>query len=268
MAKNILKASDIKGVYKPTAEERANLIPSVDEFVLSGDAVFHTIQGEGNWIGKPTTFVRLHFCNARCSWCDSWYTRHTGTKEFYSEATTANFFMLDTLIKDAQKEVGLKHYDCKNVCFTGWEPLLQQEKIVKFMLLYPEYKVSIETNGTIMPNEFLLKNAKFNCSPKLSNSGNKAMQKFLLNIEVLKAIATTNQPCFKFVCNKIKDFQEIEEKVGNILSKDEIYIMPEWVLIEENIKVYNKIIGKIVSSGYSTTPRIQNVCFNGGTRRR
>ena len=171
--KNKLKASDIKGKYKPTEEEKASLIPKSDEFVLSGDAVFHTIQGEGNRIGKPTTFIRLHFCNARCKYCDSWYTRHTGTKEFYREATTASFFMLDLLIKDAQKQAGLRKANCKTICFTGGEPLLQQDKIVQFMLLYPEYEVQIETNGTIMPNECLLKKAKFNCSPKLSNSGNE-----------------------------------------------------------------------------------------------
>ena len=140
--------------------------------------------------------------------------------------------------------------------------MLQQEKIVKFMLLYPEYNVSIETNGTILPNEFLLRKAKFNCSPKLLNSGNKGLEKFLINKEVLSAIALTTDPCFKFVVNKIKDFKEIEEKFGSIVPKEQIYIMPEGVLIEENIKVYEKIMGKIIGGGYSTTPRIQNICFN------
>lgn len=194
--------------------------------------------------------------------CDTFYTRHTGSKEYYQEPSRASFLELDTLIKKAQKNAGLKSADCPTICFTGGEPLLQQDKIIKFMLLYPEYNVQIETNGTILPNEFLLRQAKFNCSPKLANSGNERMSKYLVNKEALKAISESKEPCFKFVCKQIKDFQEIEEKFGTLIPKEQLYIMPEGVLIEENIKVYNKIIGKIVASGYSTTPRIQNICFD------
>jgi len=39
-----LKACDVKGKYVPTEEEKANLIPRADEFMLSGDRVFHTLQ--------------------------------------------------------------------------------------------------------------------------------------------------------------------------------------------------------------------------------
>lgn len=40
-------------------------------FLLSGDGIFYTIQGEGVSIGKPAIFMRLHMCNLHCSWCFS-----------------------------------------------------------------------------------------------------------------------------------------------------------------------------------------------------
>ena len=35
--------------------------------------IFSSIDGEGKRIGLPTTFVRLHGCNLRCSYCDTTY---------------------------------------------------------------------------------------------------------------------------------------------------------------------------------------------------
>ncbi len=35
--------------------------------------IFHTIQGEGALVGRPTVFVRTGGCDFRCAWCDSLY---------------------------------------------------------------------------------------------------------------------------------------------------------------------------------------------------
>lgn len=33
--------------------------------------VFHSVQGEGRWVGHSAYFIRLAGCNVGCSWCDT-----------------------------------------------------------------------------------------------------------------------------------------------------------------------------------------------------
>ena len=41
--------------------------------------IFHSIQGESTWAGRPCTFVRLTGCPLRCRWCDTEYAFEGGT---------------------------------------------------------------------------------------------------------------------------------------------------------------------------------------------
>jgi len=40
--------------------------------------IFHSIQGEGFYMGMPATFIRLQGCPVGCSWCDTKYTWEKG----------------------------------------------------------------------------------------------------------------------------------------------------------------------------------------------
>lgn len=94
--------------------------------------IFHSIQGEGKYIGLPTTFVRTSGCNLRCEWCDTKYA-WKGGKEITVER-----------IKKKLEEIG-----CQRICITGGEPLLQDDIFELIDLIEDRYKVSIETNGSI-----------------------------------------------------------------------------------------------------------------------
>ncbi len=45
---------------------------------LKINEIYHSIQGESTWAGKPCTFVRLTGCHLRCSYCDSAHSFYHG----------------------------------------------------------------------------------------------------------------------------------------------------------------------------------------------
>ncbi len=99
--------------------------------------IFKSIQGEGTRAGLPCIFVRLTGCNLRCTWCDTAYAFHGGTKQTIEK-------MLDcvrSLAEGGASRVGL-------VEITGGEPLLQPETPeLAERLLAAGYTVMIETSG-------------------------------------------------------------------------------------------------------------------------
>lgn len=104
----VTKASDVNVNYLPSETNKENIVKRDGFFKLPGDGVFHTIQGEGDSLGQPATFIRLHYCNLQCSWCDTWYTWHTKTKEFYTEPFDVAIDKLRNMILSAQKKQGVK----------------------------------------------------------------------------------------------------------------------------------------------------------------
>jgi organic radical activating enzyme len=259
-----LKASDCSGGYKPTKEEINNLKPVPDTFLVSGDWIFTTIQGEGTRLGKVTTFVRLHKCNLRCSWCDTWYTWKADEKEFWSEPKLLNRTDLRESVFDDQRSKGIDT-EVKRIVFTGGEPMLQQKEIVTWIEENPDFEVEIETNGTILPKEELLTNPNvhFNCSPKLDSSGNSKIARFREN--ALLAISSKPSSCFKFVCSSPQDIEDVLAEYG-FLPREQIWIMPEGVTKEENFVAYEAIRDSLLKYNLQTTPRLQNIIFNGALR--
>jgi 7-carboxy-7-deazaguanine synthase len=93
--------------------------------------IFKSIQGESTHAGLPCIFVRLTACNLRCTWCDTAYSFHGGTK-----------MTLDDVLGRVRAFGG------KLVEITGGEPLLQEEVYALMDRLLAEgYRVMLETSG-------------------------------------------------------------------------------------------------------------------------
>ncbi len=267
MANKILKASDVTEVYKPTSEELKNIVSKPDSFKMTGDGAFYTVQGEGQRVGTPTTFVRLHFCNLACTWCDTWYSWMTTTPEYYREPFDILITDLHQVIREAQLKVGIQEKDhVYNVTFTGGEPLIQQLKIIEFLRIHPEYTVQIETNGTVMPKDELFNNPEvaFNSSPKLASSGNPHLRRY--KPEVIKKLASKSSTCFKFVCSNEEDIENALAEYGDMIPRNMFYIMPEGVTKEENTAVFETIMPIVLKKGLPVSARYQNVMFDGSKR--
>lgn len=99
--------------------------------MLTINEIFHSIQGESRRAGEPCVFVRLTACDLRCSWCDTAYAFHEGSKR-----------EVDDVVADVEK------YGCRLVEITGGEPLLQED-VYPLMdrLLARGHTVMIETGG-------------------------------------------------------------------------------------------------------------------------
>jgi 7-carboxy-7-deazaguanine synthase len=99
--------------------------------MLTVNEIFHSIQGESTYAGEPCVFVRLTACDLRCSWCDTPYAFHEGTKMSIDEVCMA-----------------VERFGCPLVEVTGGEPLLQRE-VYPLMdrLLQAGKTVLLETGG-------------------------------------------------------------------------------------------------------------------------
>lgn len=108
--------------YKPLVEK---------ENALRINEIFYSIQGESTYAGMPCVFVRLTYCNLRCSFCDTEYAFFEG-----------DYKSFDDIFSE------IKKYNCSLIEITGGEPLLQKN-VMPFMTMLCDmgYEVLIETGG-------------------------------------------------------------------------------------------------------------------------
>ena len=99
--------------------------------------IFKSIQGEGTRAGLPCIFVRLTGCNLRCTWCDTAYAFHGGSK-----------LSIEEVLEKVRALDGTSGARVRLVEITGGEPLLQPETPeLAEQLLAAGYTVMIETSG-------------------------------------------------------------------------------------------------------------------------
>lgn len=100
---------------------------------LTINEIFHSIQGESTHAGRPCVFVRLTFCNLRCTWCDTEYAFFEGKK-----------MTVDAIL------AAVRSYGCPLVEITGGEPLAQEGVHELMRRLCDEgFEVLLETGGSL-----------------------------------------------------------------------------------------------------------------------
>lgn len=114
-----------------------SLIPTTSTFktvpaVLPVVETFHSVQGEGNWVGTNAFFIRLAGCDVGCSWCD---TKHSWNAHRHPQRHTSD------LIAEA------KAANPAIVIITGGEPLMHDLSALSNGLRGAELRVHLETSG-------------------------------------------------------------------------------------------------------------------------
>ncbi|KUG26757.1 queuosine biosynthesis quee radical sam [hydrocarbon metagenome] len=158
--------------------------------MLKINEIYHSIQGESTKAGLPCVFIRLTYCNLRCTYCDTEYAFYEG----YDKS-------IDEVIKEVKK------YNCNLVEVTGGEPLVQNESIELMKRLCDAgFEVMLETGGSL-PISDIDKRVRIILDLKCPSSG--MMKKNLYeNIEYLKSIDEV-----KFVIGTREDYEWSKEQV-------------------------------------------------------
>ncbi len=220
--------------------------------------IFDSIDGEGSRQGLLTTFLRLHDCNIRCSYCDTTYSY--GIDSVFTEMTVAE-------VADVIESLG-NH----RITITGGEPLLQEAAVVELidelnrrkaetmqdntsgqagstciididkfdkreMLNNSLYDFNIETNGTIIPS-FHRDNVWFTYDYKTPSS----LAEESMNIDIFKV--ATERDLIKFVVGSPEDLDCMRRIIDQYPTAAQIYVSPVWgqieaVLIIDYMKAYN-----------------------------
>lgn len=231
----------------------------IEDVSLSVSEIFGpTVQGEGVSQGLPVVFLRLGLCNLDCAWCDTpftWdWTGKNGTK--YDKATELTKMTVGEVVAALE---ALTTYPARLVV-SGGEPLIQQRRLAHLIAAWSPRPVEIETNGTISPADDMT-GVRYNCSPKLANSGIDFDRRIVPEaLERLAALTTT----FKFVVTNDDDITEVQHICDRYLptvDRSRIYLMPEGIETETILDRLPWVMDRAAELGYAVSPRLHVLAY-------
>jgi len=199
--------------------------------------IFHSIQGEGRNLGKPSVFIRLSLCNLYCRWCDTDYTWNwKGTDYPHNYEALEGYEKYDkekmiALLPDEEIVKIVGDYNCHNLVITGGEPLLQQKSLIPLLVSLKQdredYFIEFETNGTFTPYTQVDElTDQYNVSIKLSNSG--VTEEERLVPEAISFFANSPKANFKFVVDTENDLAEVFSIINQYnINHQSVYLMPQ-----------------------------------------
>lgn len=223
----------------------------VNESTYYISEIFESIQGEGDYAGVKCLFVRFHFCNLSCTWCDTKYTWLEKSGKF-------------TPFSAEELKETIKKSPSKHIIFTGGEPSLYRlDKI-----WVADKKFHVETNGMVIPyesinitlqdgtritreamNPMITDTFHWVVSPKLSNSRQWFDdKKFLFWLDKGFCI-------FKFIIKSTLDLNEVEALVNKYnIDKNRVYVGLEGFTLQSQLQP--ALVDEIVKKGFNFSPRL------------
>jgi organic radical activating enzyme len=237
---------------------------------LSDDLIFYTLEGEGEYIGQPSVFMRMSMCNLTCvgfasedspNGCDSFISWSVKNKKSFNE--------IFELMETGNHVTHLREGAIWKL--TGGEPMIQQKQLLKFVEAFRDRynftpRIDFETNATLMPDERWVTefNATFTTSPKLTTNGDPEEKTY--KPEVLKWHKEHNSG-FKFVINKSEDIEEIwrkyiKDKENINVPLNRVWFMPCCGSREEHIEKAPAVAEYAKAMHVNFSPRLHLLLWN------
>ena len=237
---------------------------------LSDDKIFYTVEGEGEYVGQPSVFMRMSMCNLTCkgfasenspNGCDSFIS--------WSVKNKMTFKDIFNLLEEKQYIEHLRNRAIFKL--TGGEPFISEKQLLKFMEAFVvryEFlpKIDFETNATLQPDERWVTEFKatFTTSPKLTTNGDPEEKTY--KPEVLKWHKEHNSG-FKFVITSDQDIEEIwrkyvVDKNGINVSLNRIWFMPCCGSRQEHIERAPAVVEYAKAMHVNFSPRLHLLVWN------
>jgi 6-pyruvoyltetrahydropterin 2'-reductase len=237
---------------------------------LSDDLVFYTVEGEGEFIGQPSVFMRMAMCNLTCigfasedspNGCDSFVSWSVKNKMTFKEVFE--------LMEDNNYTEHLRNNAILKL--TGGEPFIKENQLLKFIEDFVEryhfiQRIDFETNATLIPSSRWREvyKATFTTSPKLSSNGDPEEKTY--KPEVLRWHVEHGSG-FKFVITSDKDIEEIWSKYVNDykginVPLHRIWFMPCCGSREEHIQNAASVAEYAKAMHVNFSPRLQLVIWD------
>jgi 7-carboxy-7-deazaguanine synthase len=194
--------------------------------MLKVNEIYYSIQGESTCSGLPCIFIRLTYCNLRCTYCDTEYAFYEG-KDYHIEEILSE----------------IKKYNCNLIEITGGEPLVQKESIELMKRLCDDgFEVLLETGGSL-PVEEIDRRVKIIMDLKCPSSGmtKKNLYDNILHLkktDEIKFVIGTREDYewTKDILNKYRLIDKCVVLFSVVFGELEPLTLVEWIL-EDKLKV-------------------------------
>lgn len=248
----------------------SNIDIEKETLFLSADKIFYTVEGEGEYVGQPSVFMRMSMCNLRCPGFISESSPHGC--DSYISWSVKNKMSFKEIFEFMEEKNYIDHLRNRAIFkLTGGEPLIQQKQLLKFLQAFNERyqfnpRIDFETNATLLPDEQWVTefNATFTTSPKLTTNGDPEEKTY--NPEVLQWHVDHNSG-FKFVITSDRDIEEIWRKYVNDdkginVPLQRVWFMPCCGSREEHIEKAPAVAEYAKAMHVNFSPRLHLLIWN------
>jgi 7-carboxy-7-deazaguanine synthase len=222
-----------------------------DNYLFVSELFSKTVQGEGEYVGVPSTFLRLQGCTLNCSFCDTLEVWKTG-----------NPYTIDELLKifdfeGVTEDLTRGHH----LVLTGGSPLKQMEACKNLIDAFEAKNhfspfIECETECVLAPNLLQYRVSHWNLSPKLENSNMPKSARY--KPDVIRRHMELNNYTFKFVVSDEDSWKEIKLDFIDKFNIDplKIVLMPEGINREQLQSRYDFIVDLACRTGLRVSDRM------------
>lgn len=211
--------------------------------------IYPSTQGEGQFAGTPSMFIRTTGCNLRCWFCDTPFT---------SWEPEGGDLSVEQIL-DA-----VRPRDTEHVVITGGEPMLQLGLVELTKELHSNSRfITIETAGTLVRPVVA---DLMSISPKMSNSTPTAERSAEWSVkheenrhcpDVIRSLVSEYRCQFKFVIDQPSDVDEVSRYLDDFPKIDvaTVWLMPQAATPHELAEKAGWVEAAAEAAGFRFTSR-------------